>query len=1648
MVRSTNAGEVDQCRTFFSYRQSLQRMSSKQSKSDADSNAPTEKSRTGWGWKRTGCLTVLLILLIVAGIGYFFANDFAKSKISNQLSQLGLGDADVGSVAIMPDGISASDISFPETNGVSLSVDSLRIYHPISGLIAGDESFNSIEIGKPSVVLDASQLGGGETEFDLASLSDLSLPTNDLTVTDANVKLVDGNREANIDGIDVKITDKDGVLKLDGSTGDLLGAQWQIDGQFNREQAKATVKLTADEGRVLSDELVNLPMIPQSISDSIKKNVSFEVAYADTEVNVVAEGKKAPQLSVQSKVDKSNLKLLAFDLPITINSADVDLQDTDIELTNISATTCDESAISGNDCDLITGKSQISFGDDPITIDFQTGFEQFNTATLRKIVTALPAEVTGTADGTANGKVLINLDGSVAIAIDADAKTGNGSYGKLLAENADIDVQIESLRFDENINYESIAGAVQVTGNAKQQPIASLLDTFDLAALNQQLELTADYDAKFDLKLPLETVEDLATWELSAVAQAPTATLSTAKLSNIDIETSLRGGNLEVSKLTAIAEPDGVEKAPAALQNINSIDGYLSWPIVVKDNLPTTGKIKVAGQGVALNWLLQLGQRQLEIINADSDTATETASSFDVSDLTDQNISGQVNFDVDWDIPVATPDNLESWVIAGKVDQSTINVDQESLNNLTATFGLRDGQFDVSSTEGKFSSGGRISEGSVSYDVGDGKLDSAAVTTRNVPLSWLIKLGIQNVPAASDWAKTNPEIAEELQSLDGKLSVSIETDEQNPQDNFQIKAVSSGIVYKDLQVADILVDTNISNNKIEINNAEASLAALPDPEQLSPEVPATIGSLKASGQWSLTDDPSGQIKLVARQLPLELLSEVTDVGAIPSGIVGGTFLVSQQPQPGTTFPVSIKGLVKTRELAMAMYRLRPLDFEVATNEKGLTLNSKPSKLMAGMKLTANVGDNFEQLNANLKLDRFSLQSLFDDTSILDDDQEMVTVSGVAVGEANFQLSLKTNQWNSTGDLAVAQPILNELPLTDLTAKWEHSPTDFENSVLKVNLFGGEFDLVKLSADATKADFKLKDVDLAQLARIVPQKTRASGLLSGTLAIDSNANIPIADRANPDDASNEDSPKKGGLSVVVKLVGQEVAIEQLVLGQAKADINLSGDSLSYTAESQLIDGKLAATGKTTLSFLLGNGSEPEPEDRAKNRKVKALLSNETKNRFDEPVISKSATVTLTQGSLGAAIKQFADAKQLRQIEGKVTAKIEIGLNPEGELLALGDVNIGDVRYQNRVLTKQVSTRVKVEKGVMQLDQLQVDLVQGKIGGLVRVPLDLSRQGSFQLNISQLDLSRINELILRDKRTGLGLVNGRISGTVGSTISGVATLDVSRSKLLGAKSSQLRLPVRFLVRTESGSGQIELSRTRQQILGGTVAGKAKITFGNTLNLDTDIELSRIDTALLTAAFGASSPADGSLSGDLKLTGTRIQTARDLKGVFRGKLEQAQAFELPILDQLSRFSPGAQLQSNDFESEEILVRLQKGQIEIEQFNVGSSIASIAVSGKAGILDGRLDLQVIARIERFNQVSLIEQLSGSPLVNLTGTPVAFFAQAADFLSDRLLFLKVRGTIARPLIVPDSSQQLREELIRYFLRGSQILPNGANLNN
>lgn len=615
------------------------------------------------------------------------------------------------------------------------------------------------------------------------------------------------------------------------------------------------------------------------------------------------------------------------------------------------------------------------------------------------------------------------------------------------------------------------------------------------------------------------------------------------------------------------------------------------------------------------------------------------------------------------------------------------------------------------------------------------------------------------------------------------------------------------------------------------------------------------------------------------------------------------------------------------------------------------------------------------------------------------------LSGIATSK--FELTGQAKPWSikSTGLASFENLNFDKAVLSDIQTTWEFDSSKPNAQRLDIDGFGGSASLDSSRSKSDDLIFEIDKLELSELAAFRTLPVELSGSVTGTAMI-KNWRFPAKTKISG--------------SATSKLV--RVGRARLTRAVGQASLTDGGKTLEYSLDAQLLDGKLECSGKTELSSNSNLFKSSFP--------VKVRLVNGRLNRFAESISA-------------------SPIEALKQLQGRVSMMMDWEVTPGVYPKGSGVVSLEDAKYRNRLVSRKIFSNIVFEDGIVRLKRINADLQQGEISGRAVIPLVGSTTGSYQLDIRNFSLSRMLQVLMDDPVESSGLVNARISGRAGRTITGSGTLGVSQAGLFGTSSQSMKVPVRFKIEPAQRMAKIEMPNTRFKAFRGTVDGNAKLTIGSTMQLESRLELSNLDSkSLIKSLSGYEKPGNGKLSGKLEISGRNIRTENDLVGSFRGKLKQSNALSFPLLDQASRFLGNTtSLRGDQFDSDTIILGLSKGRLNVKQFRLQNALASIFISGDAW-LSGKLDLEIAARVERLNQPTLIDQLAGSPIARITGPEAAFIAQAAEFLSERIVFLDVGGTASRPQIRLNPGKQLKEEAIRYFLRGSQILPNTNARNN
>ena len=1512
-------------------------------------------------WKRW-LFAIVLLLCVVVFAGWIYVKGAVEGQLETQLSNLGLGAPKIQSVSIGADGVQVNRVEFFQADESEpwVSFERLTIQHPLGGLAAGDEVFDGLEIDGLQTIVDLDNLTSSEP-FDLSSLD---IPAKQFTLTNAAVAIRQSSRtdqtnqpsEIKIEQVNGVISKTDSGLEIDGTIGDLIGGEWKISGTATPDQNEMAIVVETQSAKLVDGQWQNWPGMPSSIEKYFQAN-------ADVAAKIELTADDQNQLTYDAKLSLSNadLSLPTFDLPIEITEGQIRINNGIVGFEDVLAST-------GKDSLKVAGSTKID--EFPIRTNFEAEFSELDVATLRKLADAIPTQVTGHATGNITGTVEVEESLRTTISLNGKGESSTASYGSIQAETTTVDVEITPLVFDSQQEFESIAGSVTVNANANDQSASQIFSSLELNDLAKQLELETSGSGKFRLALPLATADKIETWQMQVSAVASQASFSQQKARDIRVDANLANGNLNFTEIVAtpIHNPT-VEDALSAPK----VRASIQWPLSSTTSPSDIGNLKFTGELVPIQWLIGLIDRQIQNAGVEDGLGIPTQSVAGDSQLT-----GTINFSSSVNVDANDPTAIDEWAGTGNIANSIVSAAGQQLENLQSQLKIANGKLEFVQLGGSFSTGGNLTSNGV-FNLADGSVKAADLSTSDMPLSWIVGIASESVPDIQAALKQIDIKNELVGKLSAKFQLTPPTERQTW--SVETQMVSEQLGIKGQFLNNISLSGNFDSNQINIQKAHAEL----DGE----------GQFDLDGEWQIAKK-SGKADLKWKRLPLKWLASfgLPNAELIAGSTSGDVRISNDLNVVDGSIPISVVGAINAEGLQVADVKSRELGFDIRT-EDGVVLlerfrsegDLKEVNLLGQLKLKPPfafaVDGTIERLPLSRIFERPSVADLIASSSI----------TGDADAKVNLQGDLESFDWESKGEIKLSNLIYNRQPISEINASWILPGGDWAKSTVIMNAFGGSIKMVELSQKPQRIKVELADIESKELTSLVKLPAKLTGKLSG-------------------DASLNEWSAAATRWADVNLRGASLLVGPAEFGELEGSVEYRKEQLKYSVDGRLLNGKIAATGKTTVPF-------------------DNLLETEL------PV-----NVQFTNGTLSQLYRRSRNFESLRLLQGSLAANADLVLHLDRAPTGNGVVNVNNLSWNNEILTKQVSTDVKFNSGVFQLSNLRADLRRGEISGRASIPIQSNAKGSYQLNFRSFDLQRFLDVVIDNPVEGAGLLDARISGQLGRSISGQGNIAISRAKLLGLAGRRFQVPVQFQFQPQQNTGRIAFRQSRFQMFNGNVSGSASLDFGRTVSLESDLQVAKIDTELLFSSLAdLKNSGQGKLSGHLVLKGNSIRSLRDLKGSFTGKLDRAAAFELPLLSELGRFLGGNQLQTRDFESDDIDLRLNQGKLEVRRLNFSNALAQIAVTCNY-FVDVLFDLHVAGKIDRLDQPTLIDQLAGSPLSRFTGSPVAVFAQAADFLSERLVFVRIGGTFRRPQVRPDSGKQLQSEAIRYFLRGTQILPN------
>lgn len=576
---------------------------------------------------------------------------------------------------------------------------------------------------------------------------------------------------------------------------------------------------------------------------------------------------------------------------------------------------------------------------------------------------------------------------------------------------------------------------------------------------------------------------------------------------------------------------------------------------------------------------------------------------------------------------------------------------------------------------------------------------------------------------------------------------------------------------------------------------------------------------------------------------------------------------------------------------------------------------------------------------------------------------------------------------------------------EATFTWDLDPDRLRISKLDGELYGGKIAgtaQVPLQANAAGTlDLRFSDVDTAGLSRdLHGLPLRLSGEASGSLK----ASLPAAAAGQ---ARNAD--------LALELTAPRLTIQGIPAERLTGNATYKDRALEYHFKGDTLGGDFSLDGK--MPAPPAKPAPGEPEGRLRVRR--------------------------------ARLARLWDAWHVERTVGPLNGIISVDLEfnhtgPGGEPVGSGQINLAGLRWdETRLSTGNITVALRLTPEELRLENLSGIVAQGILRGRMTYNLRFPDRSFFVLDVDHIDLPRVLAPWPRLATDSQGAIDMHIAGRVAPILSANVTAALSRGRLAGFDIGDVRIPLRVAFSPQSGSAEAATHDASFVLAGGRVSLRFTYRGGFSSRIEGNAQFYNVDLPMLFRQFSdISSYGTGKLTGRVEFQGNDVRSLNDLTATIDANLSQTQAFQFPVLSQMPLFLPTAASGSSLFQTGSVRGTLDHGVFRLQRLELVGSLLQLIVEGTVN-LSGVLNLEVTANTGMLsaNQAGL--RLLRVQLPSTGAAPLGLLTSATNYLSGRVIHLRIRGTIRNPLIQVEPLGLVTQEALVFFLTRAWLGPTG-----
>lgn len=441
----------------------------------------------------------------------------------------------------------------------------------------------------------------------------------------------------------------------------------------------------------------------------------------------------------------------------------------------------------------------------------------------------------------------------------------------------------------------------------------------------------------------------------------------------------------------------------------------------------------------------------------------------------------------------------------------------------------------------------------------------------------------------------------------------------------------------------------------------------------------------------------------------------------------------------------------------------------------------------------------------------------------------------------------------------------------------------------------------------------------------------------------------------------------------------------------------------------------------------------------------------------PLLSAPTSPAPSQGRLrveGLRLERLAavwNSDTVKPLRGRVDLDVAYRHEEGGWLpVGSGELLVRDVLWNDQRVVDRFRSAVVVRGPDLILEDFTGALFGGIPTGRLVYHWQRPVRGWFMLNLERAEAGSVLAFWPALGSRLRGSFDLRLHGRIGTEWDGDGTLTLSRGSVAGLEATGLSVPFDFRLSPGQGRAEVSVRDLAAQVARGQVTGRMTLGLGSGSHMEGHLRFLHLDLPTLVRSTGVMSRlAAGRVSGTLDFSGSDVRSLDDVSGVLQATLEQTQALQLPVLNEIGRYVLPGQPPVLAFQSGDIQARLDRGIVRLRHLNLASDLVQVTVEGTITV-QGRLDLRVNAHTGLLGpNVPLLSRL-GVRIPTSGALPLGLVTQVTGLLSNRLIRLHVGGTVRSPSIQIDPLALLSDEAVRFFLAwatgGTSTIITGSSL--